>query len=63
MLTRLEHETATHRCKRYATLVDWVGIRRMTPIASPIDPLRLRALGLNLGEFDVLEEGLAGNNN
>lgn len=63
ILIRLENETANYRRKRYATAMDWYGIKRMTPIANPIDPLRLRALGLHLGEFHVLEEGLASDNN
>lgn len=49
--------------ERYATVImHWVGIKRMTPIADPIDPLRLCALGLHLGD-DVLEEGLVSDNN
>lgn len=62
-LTRLEHGTTTYRRKRYATVMDWFGIRKMTPIAIPIDPLRLRALGLHFGELDVLEERFANDNN
>ena len=63
MLTRLENETTSYRRKRYATVMNWVGATRMTHIASLIDPLRLRALRLHLGGFDVLEEGLANDNN
>lgn len=63
LLTRLEHATTTYRRKRDATIMDWFRIRKMTPIATPIDPLRLRALGLHLGEPDVVEEGFASDNN
>ena len=35
----------------------------MTPTAIPIDPLRLRAVGLHSGELDALEEGFASDNN
>lgn len=59
ILTRLEKVTGSHyRRKRYATVTDWYGIRGMAPILNPIDPLRLFALGLHLGEYDVLEDEL-----
>lgn len=59
ILTRLEKVTGSHyRRKRYATITDWYGIRGMAPIHEPIDSMRLFALGLHLGEFDVLEEGI-----
>ena len=32
-------------------------IRGMAPVDDPIDPLRISAMGLDLGELDVLEEG------
>ena len=59
ILVRLEKVTDSHyRRKRYATLKDWYGIRGMAPIHEPIDSMRLFAVGMHLGEFDVLEEGI-----
>lgn len=59
ILARLERVTGSHyRRKRYATIPDWYGIRGMAPIHEPIDSSRLFVLGLHLGEFDVLEEGI-----
>lgn len=59
ILTRLEKVTGSqYRRKRYATIPDWYGIRGMAPIHEPIDSSRLFVLGLHLGEFDVLEEGI-----
>lgn len=59
ILARLEKVTGSHyRRKRYATIPDWYGIRGMNPIHEPIDSSRLFTLGLHLGEFDVLEEGI-----
>ena len=59
ILGRLEKVTGSqYRCKRYATVTDWYGIRGMAPIHEPIDSMRLFAVGMHLGEFDVLEEGI-----
>lgn len=59
ILVRLEKVTGSHyRRKRYATVTDWYGIRGMAPIHEPIDSMRLFAVGLHLGEYDVLEEGI-----
>ena len=59
ILVRLEKVTGSHyRRKRYATLADWYGIRGMAPIHEPIDSMRLYAVEMHLGEFDVLEEGI-----
>lgn len=59
ILARLEKVTGSqYRRKRYATIPDWYGIRGMNPIHEPIDSSRLFTLGLHLGEFDVLEEGI-----
>lgn len=59
ILARLEKVTASHhRRKRYATVTDWYGIRGMALIQEPIDSMRLFAVGMHLGEYDVLEEGI-----
>lgn len=59
ILVRLEKATRFHyRRKRYATIADWYGIRGMALIHEPIDPPRLFAVQMHLGEFDVLEEGI-----
>lgn len=59
ILVRLEKATGSHyRRKRYATTTDWYGIRGMGPIHDPIDPMRLFAVGMHLGDLNVLEEGI-----
>lgn len=47
-----------YRRKRYGTTADWYIIRGMAPINDNIDPLRISAPGVDLGELKVLEEGL-----
>lgn len=63
VLTRLEDAKTAYRRNKNPLFLEWVGIRTMPPIATPIDPLRLLALGVHLGKLDVIEEGLGSDSN